>query len=120
MNRLNVFLLLLILRFPGIGPVDLRHHVLHLLGFIIADGRLVFVEVVKIEVEDVGGALLLRITHAEHARPDLHALTLIVKDVSPLVALDDAAGLPRLDLVEEFAPVDSYLAHEKLVQIEGG
>jgi hypothetical protein len=49
----------------------------------------------------------------------LHTLKLVVKYVSPLVALDDASGFPRLDFVEKFAPWYSNLAHEKLVQIEG-
>jgi hypothetical protein len=50
----------------------------------------------------------------------LHTLKLIVKYVSPLVALDDAAGFPRLDLVQKFPSRNTYLAHEQLIEVEGG
>ena len=82
---------------------------------ILADGGFVFIKVVKVEVEDVEGGLLLRVAHAEHRRPYLHALKLVHQDVPALVALHDAAGLPSAYLVQELSPGDAYLAYEQLV-----
>ena len=43
---------------------------------------------------------------------DLHALELIHQDVTALVALHDASGLPSSNFVEELSPGDAYLAYE--------
>ena len=100
--------------------VDSGHLCLHLTYLIIADGGFVFIKVVKIEVKDVGGTFLFWVAHTEHRGPHLHTLKLIVKDVSPLVALDDASGLPTAYLIQELTPWYAYLAHEQLIEVEGG
>ena len=83
----------------------------------VLDGLLIhwhglLIPVVKVEVEDVDGAFFLRIAHAEHRRPYLHALQLIHQDVTALVALHDASGLPSAYLVQELPARDAYLAYE--------
>ena len=83
----------------------------------VLDGILIhwhglLVPVVEIQVEDVDWALLFRVPHTEHRRPDLHALELIHQDVTALVALHDASGLPSSNFVEELSPGDAYLAYE--------
>lgn len=88
---------------------DVGQQVLHGL-FIHWHGLLV--PVVKVEVEDVDGAFLLRISHAEHRRPYLHALELVHQDVTALIALHDASGLPSAYLVQELPARDAYLAYE--------
>jgi len=40
--------------------------------------------------------------------------------VSGLVALEDAASLPVLYLVEKLAARDAYLAYEQLIKVVGG
>jgi hypothetical protein len=40
--------------------------------------------------------------------------------VASLVALEDAASLPVLYLVEELATRDAYLAYEQLIKVVGG
>ena len=86
--------------------------------FIYRHGLLI--PVVKIQMEDVDGALLFRVPHAEQRRPYLHALELIHQDVTALVALHDASGLPSSNFVEELSPGDAYLAYEQLIEVVGG
>ena len=83
----------------------------------VLDGLLIhwhglLVPVVKVEVEDVDGTLLFRVTHAEKRRPYLHALELIHQDVTALVALHDASGLPSSNFVQELPARYAYLAYE--------
>ena len=91
---------------------DVGQQVLHSI-LIYRHGLLI--PVVKIQMEDVDGTLLLRVAHAEQRRPDLHALELVHQDVTALVALHDASGLPSSNFVEELSPGDAYLAYEQLV-----
>ena len=70
-------------------------------------------------MQDIGWGLLLRIAHAEHRGPHLHALQLIHQDVATLVALQDSTGLPSADLVEKFSARDADLAYEQLIQVVG-
>ena len=91
---------------------DVGQQVLH--GILIHWHGLL-VPVVKVEVEDVDGTLLLRVAHTEQRRPDLHALELVHQDVTALVALHDASGLPSSNFVEELSSGDAYLAYEQLV-----
>ena len=91
----------------------------------VLDGLLIhwhglLVPVVKVEVEDVDGAFLLRISHAEHRRPDLHALELVHQDVTALITLHDASGLPSAYLIQELPARYAYLAYEQLIQVVGG
>lgn len=91
----------------------------------VFDGLLIhwhglLVPVVKVEVEDVDGALLLRVAHTEERRPYLHALELIHQDVTALVALHDASGLPSSNFVQELSPGDAYLAYEQFIEVVGG
>ena len=91
----------------------------------VLDGILIhwhglLVPVVEVEVEDVDGTLLLWVAHTEQRRPDLHALELIHQDVTALIALHDASGLPSAYLVQELPARDAYLAYEQLIQVVGG
>ena len=88
---------------------DVGQQVLH--GILIHWHGLL-IPVVKVEVEDVDGTLLLWVAHTEQRRPYLHALELIHQDVTALVALHDASGLPSSNFVEELSPGDAYLAYE--------
>ena len=90
---------------------DVGQQVLH--GILIHWHGLL-VPVVKVEVEDVDGTFLLRISHTEQRRPYLHALELIHQDVAALIALHDASGLPSSNFVEELSPGDAYFAYEQL------
>lgn len=83
----------------------------------VLDGLLIhwhglLIPVVEIQMEDVDGTLLLRVPHTEQRRPDLHTLELIHQDVTALIALHDASGLPSSNFVEELSPGDAYLAYE--------
>jgi len=40
--------------------------------------------------------------------------------VAVAVAADDAAGLPELELIEELAAGNAYLANEQLIEVVGG
>lgn len=105
---------------PGIRSINCRHLLLHLTNLVVADGLVrLFVEVVEVEVKDVGWGLLLRIAHTEHRGPHLHALQLIHQDVATLVALQNSTGLPSTNLVEKFPARDADFAYEQLIQIVG-
>ena len=85
---------------------------LHLVNILLCELRLAFFNVVvKIEVNQVLRLFAFFIAHTESGSPSLYALQLILKHVTPAIALDDEQYFPPLHLIQIFVAVAPDLAY---------
>jgi hypothetical protein len=64
--------------------------------------------------------VILILSHRKAGIVCLDALKLVLKDVSAIVASNDATCLPESNLIQEFVSQDADLANEQLVDVVGG
>lgn len=75
--------------------------------------------IIKVKRYNVLRVLVFGVAHAEHGGPYIHALELILQDITAAVATDNQRYFAVRHVIEAFYAVSSNLAHDKLEQIMG-
>lgn len=102
--------------------VHAGHECLEVGFFVFCDGWLIVVIVIVFKYlwEHVGNGLAFWVSHRIDSSVCTFSHQLMIQAVALAVASDNATDFPEAEVVEKFAALDAYLAHEQLIDVVGG